>query len=206
MRVTSLVMVLGMLGMQSSALAESKRYDLEACATEIALAFQPLLRQRRVILVEPPRAAMELIASSARCPFAPATRAEASRLASLGSGMLSPMAEATEPSQPWLQLSYGYGLPRASGPSREVLLDAIDTMTAYSSKAIPLAQALFVMANFEYRGPESLDGVPIIGDVMLGALSPGCGYGRWFECDEPRMQWRSEDAARVRRWYSSRLP
>lgn len=202
----ALSFVLALLGVQSAALAESKRYDLEACAEEIAHAFQPLLRQRRVTLVEPPRAAMELIASSARCPFAPATRAEASRLAPLGSDMLSSMAEAREPSQPWLRLSYGYGLPRATGPSREVLLDAIDTMTAYSGKAIPLAQALFVMANFEYRGPESLDGVPIVGDVMLGALSPGCGYGRWFECDAPRMRWRPSDTARVRRWYLSRHP
>lgn len=207
MALTRVLTLAVLLGMQSAALADAKRYDLAGCADEIAEAFQPLLRQRRVVLVEPPRAAMTLLASSIHCPVAPATRERARHLAGLGAGMLSPTADAAQPTQPWLaELAFGYGLPRATGPSRDVLLEVIETMTAYSSKAVPLAQALFVMANFEYGGPESADGVPIVGDVLLGALSPGCGYGRWFECDAPRMQWSSADAARVRRWYQSHPP
>ena len=206
-RVLAVLIVVGLAGMASAARADdTKQYDLDGCAVEIVAAFRPLLAQRRVRPVEPPTAAMGLIASSTHCALSPELRTRATALLQRPSDALTE-GDLAEPEEEWLrELAFSWGMPRARGAAREVVLRAAREMVAHSQKAVPLVQALWVMANFDYRGPETPDGVPIVGDVLLEKLAPGCGYGQWFTCPEGHMRWHEPERARVRRWYFRRGP
>ena len=204
MRTLLVLLALGLLPTAARA-DDAKLYDLDACATAIAAAFQPLLAQPHVARTEPPAAALTLLADARPCPIGDAVRLRARDVLRDLDGAL--VGARREPEQEWLRgLSFGWGMPRTTGTASAILVNALDTLTAYSGKATPLAQALYVMANFEYRGPETMDGVPIVGDVLLGELRPGCGYGDWFRCPDGHMRWTPQGAARVRRWYRGHSP